>query len=220
MSIEALSRGQIRIRIDKPTPPRVIIPALQIVQPRFRVVNVSAVAQGVLCAEGARQRACGGQRIAPCVVGVGHDARAAGADETGHIALCVLDVEVLRAVAVHGQRAGRVVGKVQLIAAPRQLHQLVAQIMVIVRRAVDSLRDALAVGIVAVGDGAHRRTETSGRIGVLCLAPDVAAVIVGIRPRLPRRLIILAHITRDSHAGIISFLIPCGPIMVMLLETG
>ena len=40
----------------------------------------------------------------------------------------------------------------QLIAAPRQFHQLVAQIMVIVRRAVDSLRDALAVGIVAVGD--------------------------------------------------------------------
>ena len=40
----------------------------------------------------------------------------------------------------------------QLIAAPRQLHQLVAQIMVIVRRAVDGFRDALAVGIVAVGD--------------------------------------------------------------------
>ena len=163
----------------------------------------------------------------------------------------------------------------QLIAAPRQLHQLVAQIMVIVRRAVDGLRDALAVGIVAVGDirpglahpcelaavlpcvrpravaqevadlvrrqalpadarqqiaparvvvaignGTHRRAETSGRIGVLCLALDVAAVIVAIRPRLPRRLIVLAHITRDSHAGIISFLIPCGPIMVMLLETG
>ena len=50
----------------------------------------------------------------------------------------------------------------QLIAAPRQLHQLVAQIMVIVRRTVDGFRDALAVGIV------------------------------GIRPRLPRRLIVLA----------------------------
>ena len=50
----------------------------------------------------------------------------------------------------------------QLIAAPRQLHQLVTQIMVIVRRVVDGLRDALAV------------------------------VIVGIRPRLPRRLIVLA----------------------------
>ena len=78
----------------------------------------------------------------------------------------------------------------QLVAAPRQLHQLVTQIMVIICRAVDSFRDALAVGIV------------------------------GIRPRLPRRLIVLPHITRDSHAGIISFLIPCGPIMVMLLETG
>ena len=112
MSIEALSRRQIRIRINKPTPPWVIVPALQIVQPRFRVVDVSAVAQRVLCAEGGGQRAGGGQRIAPCVVGVGHDARAAGADEAGHVALRVLDVEVIRAVAVHGQRAGRVVGEV------------------------------------------------------------------------------------------------------------
>ena len=140
------------IRIDKPTPRRVIVSALQIIQPRLRVVDVSAVAQGVLFAEGARHRTGGAQRVAPCVVGVGHNARAAGGDETGHVALRVLDVEILRAVAVHGQRAGRVVGEVQLIAAPRQLHQLVAQIMVIIRRAVDGFRDALAVGIVAVGD--------------------------------------------------------------------
>ena len=61
----------------------------------------------------------------------------------------------------------------QLVAAPRQLHQLVAQIMVIVRRAVDSLRDALAVGIVAVGDIrpglAHPR--------------ELAAVLPCVRPR-------------------------------------
>ena len=50
----------------------------------------------------------------------------------------------------------------QPVAAPRQLGQLVAQIMVIVGRAVDGLRDALA------------------------------AVIVGIRPCLSRRLIVLA----------------------------
>ena len=145
----------------------------------------------------------------------------------------------------------------QLIAAPRQLHQLVTQIMVIICRAVDSFRDALAVGIVAVGDirpglahpreltamlprvgpravaqkvadlvrrqalpadareqvapacvtvsignGAHRRAETSGRIGILRLAPDVAAVIVGIRPRLPRRLIVLAHELVKAVVGI------------------
>ena len=161
------------IRINKPPPPRVIIPALQIVQPRLRVVDVPAVAQGVLCAEGGGHRAGGAQRIAPCVVGVSYDARAAGADEAGHVALRVLDVEVLRAVAVHGQRAGRVVGEVQLIAAPRQLHQLVAQIMVIIRRAVDGLRDALAIGIVAVGDIrpglAHPR--------------ELAAVLPCVRPR-------------------------------------
>ena len=140
------------IRIDKPTPPRVIIPALQIIQPRFRVVDISSVAQGVLFAEGGGHCTGGAQRIAPCVVGVAHDARATGADEAGHVALRVLDVEVLCAVVVHGQRAGRIVGEVQLIAAPRQLHQLVAQIMVIIRRAVDGFRDAPAVGIVAVGD--------------------------------------------------------------------
>ena len=249
--------GRIPIRIDKPTPRRVIVPALQIVQPRFRVVDVPAVAQGVLFAEGGGQRAGGGQQIAPCVVGVGHDARAAGADKAGHVALCVLDVEILRAVAVHGRRAGRVVGEVQLIAAPRQLHQLVAQIMVIVRRAVDGFRDALAVGIVAVGDihpglahprelaavlpcvgprtvaqkiadlvrrqalaadareqvapariavaivdGAHRRAETSGRIGILRLALDVAAVIVGICPRLPSRLVVLAHELVEAVVGV------------------
>ena len=61
----------------------------------------------------------------------------------------------------------------QLVAAPRQLHQLVAQIMVIVGRAVDGFRDALAVGIVAIGDIrpglAHPR--------------ELAAVLPCIRPR-------------------------------------
>ena len=160
------------VRIDKPAPLRVIVPALQIVQPCLRVVDVSAVAQGVLFAEGCCHRAGCGQRVAPCVVGVGHDARAAGADKAGHVALRVLDVEILRAVVAHGQRTGRVVGKVQLIAAPRQLHQLVTQIMVIVGRAVDGFRDALAVGIV------------------------------GIRPRPPRRLIVLANKLVEAVVGV------------------
>ena len=145
----------------------------------------------------------------------------------------------------------------QLIAAPRQLHQLAAQIMVIVRRAVDGLRDALAVGIVAIGDclaglahpseltavlpcvrpravaqevadlvrrqalaadacqqvaparvavaigdGAHRRAESSGRIGVLRLAQDVPAAVVGIRPRLSRRLIVLADELVEAVVGV------------------
>ena len=129
--------------------------------------------------------------------------------------------------------------------------------MVIIRRVVDGFRDALAVGIVAVGDclaglahpseltamlprvgpravaqevadlvrrqalpvdareqvapaciavavvdGAHRRAEGSGRIGVLRLALDVAAVIVGIRPRLPNCLIVLAHELVEAVVGV------------------
>ena len=71
VSNNALPCGRIPIRIDKPTPPRVIVPALQIVQPRFRVVDIPAIAQGVDRTE--RRCHCTGcaQRIAPCVVGVG-----------------------------------------------------------------------------------------------------------------------------------------------------
>ena len=61
----------------------------------------------------------------------------------------------------------------QLIAAPRQLHQLVAQIIVVIGRAVNGFRDALAVGIVAIGDIrpglAHPR--------------ELAAVLPCVRPR-------------------------------------
>ena len=71
----------------------------------------------------------------------------------------------------------------QFIAAPRQLHQLVAQIMVIIRRAVDSFRDALAVGIVAVGDClaglAHPRELAAvlPRVGPRAVAQEVADLV-------------------------------------------
>ena len=42
----------------------------------------------------------------------------------------------------------------QLVAAPCHLRQLIAQVRVVVRCAVDRLGNALAVGIVAVGDAA------------------------------------------------------------------
>ena len=71
----------------------------------------------------------------------------------------------------------------QFIAAPRQLHQLVAQIMVIIRRAVDGLRDALAVGIVAVGDclaGLAHPCELAAvlpRVGPRAVAQEIADLV-------------------------------------------
>ena len=61
----------------------------------------------------------------------------------------------------------------QLVAAPGQVRQSVAQVGIIVRRAVDRLGNALAVGIVAVGDAAAGFAH--GR--------QLAAVLPGIRPR-------------------------------------
>ena len=62
--------------------------------------------------------------------------------------------------------------KVQLVAAPGHLRQLIAQVREVVRRAVDCLGNARAIGIVAVGDAAaalaHRR--------------QLAAVLPGVGP--------------------------------------
>ena len=142
------------IRIDKPSPDRVIVPAAEVVQARLGVIDVPAIAQGIRGAEGG-----------------GHSA--AGIHKTGDIALGVLQIEIPVAVVRHGRRASGVVGKVQLVAAPGHLRQLIAQVREVVRRAVDRLGNALAIGIVAVGDAAaalaHRR--------------QLAAMLPGIRPR-------------------------------------
>ena len=181
--------GRIPIRIDKPAPRRAIIPALQIVQPSLCIVDIPAVAQGVLFAEGGGQRAGGGQRIAPCVVGVGHDARAAGIVAVGDI----------RPGFAHPRQLTPVLPCV----GPRAVAQEVADLVRRQALAADARQQvAPARVVVAVGDGAHRRAETSGRIGILRLALDVAAVIVGIRPRPPRRLIVLADELVEAVVGV------------------
>ena len=50
--------------------------------------------------------------------------------------------------------------------------------------------------------GTHRRAETSGGVGILRFAQDVPAVIVGIGPRLSRRLIVLAHELVEAVVGV------------------
>ena len=160
------------IRIDKPSPNRVIIPAAEVVQARLAVVDIPAIAQGICSAEGGGHGAVGGQGRTPGVIGVGHRLGAAGVYKTGNVALGILQVEILDAVIRHRRGPQAVVGKVQLVAAPGHLRQLIAQVREVVRCAVDRLGNALAVGIVAVGDAAaalaHRR--------------QLAAMLPGIRP--------------------------------------
>ena len=75
--------------------------------------------------------------------------------------------------------------KVQLVAAPGHLRQLIAQVREVVRRAVDCLGNALAIGIVAVGDAAaalaHRRQLAAvlPAVGPCAVGQGIAYGIVG-----------------------------------------
>ena len=173
------------IRIDKPSPDRVIIPAAEVVQARLAVVDIPAVAQGICSAEGGRHGAVGGHGRTPGVIGVGHHLSAAGVHKTGNIALGILQIEILDTVIRHRRGPQAVVGEVHPIAAPGQVRQSVAQVGIIVRRAVDRLGNALAVGIVAVGDAAatlaHGRQLTAmlPGIGPCAVGQGIAYGIVG-----------------------------------------
>ena len=81
----------------------------------------------------------------------------------------------------------------QLVAAPCHLRQLVAQVRVVVRCAVDRLGNALAVGIVAVGDAvaalAHRRQLAAVLpcIGPCAVGQGIAYGVVGDGLPIERR---------------------------------
>ena len=89
MSVESLPRGSIAIRIDKPSPGGIIIPAAEVVQARFGVIDIPAITQGICSAEGGGHGAVGGHGRAPGVIDVGHHLGAAGVHKTGDIALSV-----------------------------------------------------------------------------------------------------------------------------------
>ena len=101
------------IRVDESPGFRIIVTALEVVQPRFGIIDIPAVAEGVQLTQRAGHGAGGGQRTAPRVIGVRHHLRAATVDQSGHIALRVLQIEVFRAIVGDGHGADLVVGEVQ-----------------------------------------------------------------------------------------------------------
>ena len=77
------------IRIDKPSPNRVIVPAAEVVQARLGVIDVPAITQGIHSTQRGGHGAADGHGRAPGVIGVGHHLGAAGVHKTGDIALGV-----------------------------------------------------------------------------------------------------------------------------------
>ena len=272
----------ISIRVDESSGFGVIVSALEVVQPRFGIIDIPAVAEGVEFAQCVGHGAGGGQRIAPCVIGVCHHLHAAAVDQSGHVALRVLQVEVLRAIVGDGHGANFVVGEVQECAAggrvnvdlrqrvtevgvacPRGLacvDDLAAGIADVIDAAV--LADSVPAGVIAetdhfrvagsigaghllqlaavlptvapcavigqvadgiggqclpviagqqilpravtitIGDGVQCRAQRAGGVGILLLCEDITTVVVGVDPRLARRLIVLAGQLVEAVVGI------------------
>ena len=113
------------------------------------------IAEGVELTQCAGHGAGGGQRTAPRVIGVRHHLRTAAVDQSGHVALRVLQVEILRAVVGDGHGADLVVGKMQSCAAVRlnnsDLRQRVTDVGVACPRGLTCVDD-LAAGITGVID--------------------------------------------------------------------
>ena len=114
MTGETLTCGNIAIRIDESSRFGIIVAAVEVVQACFGVVDIAAVAEGVILAQRARHGAGGAQELTPRIVSICHHLRACGVHNARYIALRVLQVEVLRAVIVHGQGADSVVGEAHI----------------------------------------------------------------------------------------------------------
>ena len=115
------------------------------------------IAEGIEFAQRVRHGAGGGQRMAPCVIGVRHHLCAAAVDQSGHVALRVLQIEILRAIVGDGHGADLVVGEVQGGAAVRlnnsDLRQRVTEVGVACPRSLACVDDFTA-GIAGVIDAA------------------------------------------------------------------
>ena len=118
MFVALLERRNKRIRIDKPTPLRIIVPTPQIVQPRLLIEHIPAITERLHLAQRFRQFASAPQRRTPRIVAVADDGIAILIQNRNNVALQALDVGIRRAIVHHHCRTVlRVVEEVQLVAA-------------------------------------------------------------------------------------------------------
>lgn len=173
--------------IYEPADSRIIIPALQVVEPRLAVIIVSAIAQGV----GVCHSAGGGGDIAVGVIGVGgYNGVADAVHQVDDVTLEVRDVEVLGAIVGHAVRCTvGVIGEIYGGAAKGLPEEAAAGVGVGVLDAVYGFGGADAVLVVGVADGG----------ACLAGAGELAAIAPGEGPAVA---IIVAHrVATDGCAG-------------------
>ncbi len=104
------------IGIDKSIPMGCIIPASEVVQPRFLIEDVSAITERIANAERVRKRTGRTQQLTPCIVLVFYNKIASAVKNADDIALEIVEVGVDRAVESHLCRSGlSIVEEMELI---------------------------------------------------------------------------------------------------------
>ena len=115
------------IRINKPTPPRIIVPAPQVIQPRFLIEHIPAIPERLYLAQRFRQLTGTPQRRAPRIVAVADDGIAILIQNRNNIALQALDIRIGNSVVHHHRRAVlRIIEEVQFIRAGSHMHNILA----------------------------------------------------------------------------------------------
>lgn len=200
MTEHALTGGDIDVCVDKTSGLGVIISGLEVVERGFGVVDIPPVAERVLCAQGARERAGAGKLLAPAIVSIFYYGIVAAVNEADDVALPIADIVVIGAVVVHGDHVpARVVAEQELVAARALRDQHRPVVAVVGGRAVDRLLRPQSVLVVGVGYGVravrcarqpaplprHRVAAVGGRVAA-CIVADVLAIVTRelIRPLL------------------------------------
>lgn len=117
----------------------------------FGVVDIAAVAQGVLCTEGTCHAAGDAEDVAPGVVGVLYHRFAQVVQNGSYIALDVGDVVVIGSVPADGNGgAAGIVDEVHLDAAALHVAQLIAVVRILVSSASVGALGSQSVGVVGV----------------------------------------------------------------------
>ena len=75
------------VRINKPTPLRIIIPAAQIIQSGFYIIHLPPIPEGLNSAERTCHGSGGAQYLAPRVIGVLYHLSASAVNDSNDIAL-------------------------------------------------------------------------------------------------------------------------------------
>lgn len=174
------------IRIDKSPHLQIVISAQEVVERGLSIVYIATVAQGGMNTESICHAAGGSQDLAPSVVGILNNCRAAGIQNGSHIALNVGGIVVVRTIVGDGHgRSGRIIGKVQGVTAHGHLAQATAIIDIAISgRAVGSL-GSKPVCVVRIGPSRatirHRCQLTTmlPGVGPSAITERIADLVIG-----------------------------------------